>query len=191
MRVVGLEVEDLKEANIAQQRRPQRAPGGQNSAEGPVPPLPLHVNLHLTTTVRPSRFRVLHIISAFRAFLLFLSAPPLASRRPRKGSFRANWPDSVTGRPVTAANVVLFQRYQQPRGRLVERRVRLLLSAAAFAGHLPDPRNCARLPIAGSAGAGADRGGAHRARLPSSSAQRRVGIRAIQERFSARIKRPS
>ncbi len=70
-----------------------------------MPPLLLHGNLHLTTTVRPSRFRVVHIIPAFRASLLFLLCTAAGISQTTQGLISGQLADSVTGRPVIAASV--------------------------------------------------------------------------------------
>ena len=198
MRVVGLQVEDLKEADIARERRAQRAAYGQNSAEGPVPPLLLHGNLHLTTTVRPSRFRVTKTISlralnkifGVRAWLLLLlSAPLRRSSQTTQGLISGQLVDSVTGRPIAAASVVFSSATSHARGRRIQRRTPVTITCPCFRRASIQIRVTARrLPVAGSAGTGADRRGAHRARFPAASAQRCLGIRRIQERFSPRTK---
>jgi hypothetical protein len=106
MRVIGFEVKDSKEADIAQQGRAQRASHRENGAEGPVPPLFLHVNLHLTTTVRPSLFRVTKTILSLRVFLLFLLCAAAARSQTTQGLISGQLVDSVTGRPIAAANVI-------------------------------------------------------------------------------------
>jgi hypothetical protein len=71
-----------------------------------VPPLPLHGNLHLTTTVRPSLFRVTNTILKVRAFLLFFLCAAAATSQTTQGLISGQLLDSVTGRPIGAANVI-------------------------------------------------------------------------------------
>jgi len=58
--------------------------------------------------VRSSRFRVVHIIPAFRAFLLFLFCAAAGVSQTTQGLISGQLADSVTGRPVAAANVFYF-----------------------------------------------------------------------------------
>src|SRR5271155_935143 len=106
MGVISLKVQNLKEADIAEQRRSQRAADGKNGAEGPVPPLLLHGNLNLTTTVRQSPFRARKRISELRALLLFLLFASAALSQTTQGVISGQLLDSVTGRPIAAANVI-------------------------------------------------------------------------------------
>ncbi|MGD0134739.1 MAG: carboxypeptidase-like regulatory domain-containing protein [Bryobacteraceae bacterium] len=62
-----------------------------------MPPLLLHGNLHLTTSLRPS---------LFRAFLLFLLCAAAATSQTTQGLISGQLLDSVTGRPIPAASVL-------------------------------------------------------------------------------------
>jgi hypothetical protein len=62
-----------------------------------VPPLLLHGNLHLTTSLRPS---------FFRAFLLSLLCAAAATSQTTQGLISGQLLDSVTGRPIPAASVL-------------------------------------------------------------------------------------
>src|SRR5262249_23549476 len=54
MRVQCLKIENLKEPEFVQRPGCQHAADGQHGTEGPVLPLPGHVNLHLTTLGLPT-----------------------------------------------------------------------------------------------------------------------------------------
>src|SRR5579862_102986 len=109
MRVTSLKVENLKKAEIAEQRRGQRASRRKNSAEGPMPPLLLHVNLHLTTTVQPSRFRRMlkkaqdRLLSCAALWIFCCATAGFAQTT--QGLISGQLLNSVSGRPVAAASV--------------------------------------------------------------------------------------
>src|SRR5580704_7451228 len=105
MRIIRLKVEDLEKADISRERRCQSAPRRKNGAESPVPPLLLHVNLHLTTTVRAATNRAATVRElVLRVFPLFLCAAAGLAQT-TQGLISGQLVDSVTGRPVTAASV--------------------------------------------------------------------------------------
>ena len=116
------------------------------------------------------------------------SAPPPATPQTTQGLISGQLADSVTGRPIAAANVFYSSTTSNLAGAAASDASGYYYLPLLSPGIYRDPSNCACLSIAGSTGAGSDRGGAHRARFPSASAQRRLGIRPIQERFSPRTK---
>src|SRR5580658_635667 len=106
MSVISLEVENLEKTESTKRPCAQRAAGRDKHAESPVFPLSLHVNLHLTTSVLPGRFRVVTRISTFRALALALLGACAAISQTTQGLISGQLLDSVSGRPIPGASVL-------------------------------------------------------------------------------------
>ena len=151
-----------------------------------MPPLLLHVNLHLTTTVRPSRFRVVHSIPTFRAFLLLFALRRRRRLADHAGAHFGPIGRFGDGRPVAAANVIYSSATSNLAGAASSDASGYYYLPLLSPGIYQIRVTAAGVSVAGGPGTGTDRGGAHRARFPFASAQRRLGVRRIQERLSPR-----
>src|SRR5437899_142125 len=104
MRIVRLEVENLEEVNFAERPRGHRASGGNQSTQRPVPQLPLHANLHLTTTAFILAVS-LAMHSTVRPLLVFMFFAVAGLAQTTQGLISGRLVDSVTGKSIAGASV--------------------------------------------------------------------------------------
>ena len=96
MNVQGLEVQELKETEIAQQPGANGSPDRDRRANGPIPPSPVHANLHVTT-VETRIFCNLPVCLVLSTLSVF--------GQTTQGTISGRLLNSVTGRPVGSATV--------------------------------------------------------------------------------------
>jgi carboxypeptidase family protein len=114
MEVKRFEIEKLKKPQIAEEPRPRRTPDRDQPADGPMPPSPLHVNLHLTTVAitpltepRPagSGGIVRSAIPSLTLGVLIGLCAVAGLGQTTQGLISGRLLNSVTGRPVDGAMV--------------------------------------------------------------------------------------
>ena len=126
--------------------------------------------------------------SRFRAFLLLLCCAAACLAKPPRGSFQASWLDSVTGRPIAGASVLYSSATSNLAGASASDASGYYYLPLLSPGFYRDPSDAPAYQSQEVQELESDRGRAHRARFPSAPAQRRLGIRPIQERLSPRTK---